>query len=75
MLMAGLDGVKSEIEPSEPMDKDLYGFPLEEKRSVKQVPGSQSTLEVLFVPFNGNGNVPNPIAPAAAVSSAGSNAN
>jgi glutamine synthetase len=40
MLMAGLDGVKSKIEPPEPMDKDLYDLPPEEKATVKQVPGS-----------------------------------
>ncbi len=40
MLMAGLDGVKTKIEPPEPMDKDLYDLPPEEKASVGQVPGS-----------------------------------
>ena len=40
MLMAGLDGVKNKIEPPEPMDKDLYDLPPEEKAMVKQVPGS-----------------------------------
>ena len=29
MLMAGLDGVKSKIEPPEPIDKDLYDLPHE----------------------------------------------
>ena len=40
MLMAGLDGIKNKIEPPEPMDKDLYDLPPEEKAMVKQVPGS-----------------------------------
>jgi glutamine synthetase len=40
MLMAGLDGVKNKIEPPEPMDKDLYDLPPDEKATVKQVPGS-----------------------------------
>ena len=40
MLMAGIDGIKNKIEPPEPMDKDLYDLPPEEKASVKQVPGS-----------------------------------
>jgi len=40
MLMAGLDGIKNKIEPPEPMDKDLYDLPPEEKAQVKQVPGS-----------------------------------
>ena len=39
MLMAGLDGIKNKIEPPEPMDKDLYDLPPEEKAMVKQVPG------------------------------------
>jgi glutamine synthetase len=40
MLTAGLDGIKNKIEPPEPMDKDLYDLPPEEKALVKQVPGS-----------------------------------
>jgi glutamine synthetase len=40
MLMAGLDGIKNKIEPPDPMDKDLYDLPPEEKAQVKQVPGS-----------------------------------
>jgi glutamine synthetase len=40
MLLAGIDGIKNKIEPPEPMDKDLYDLPPEEKASVKQVPGS-----------------------------------
>ena len=39
MLMAGLDGIKNKTEPPEPIDKDLYDLPPEEKASVKQVPG------------------------------------
>jgi glutamine synthetase len=40
MLMAGLDGIKSKIEPPEPIDKDLYDLPPEEWGTVRQVPGS-----------------------------------
>ncbi len=40
MLMAGLDGVQNQIDPGEPMDKDLYELPPEELRLIKQVPGS-----------------------------------
>jgi glutamine synthetase len=40
MMMAGLDGIKSKIEPPEPIDKDLYDLPPEEWGNVKQVPGS-----------------------------------
>ena len=40
MLMAGLDGVRNKIEPTGPMDKDLYELPPEELAAVPQVPGS-----------------------------------
>lgn len=40
LLMAGLDGIQNQIDPGEPMDKDLYALPPEEARKVKQVPGS-----------------------------------
>jgi glutamine synthetase len=40
LLMAGLDGVQNQIDPGEPMDKDLYDLPPEEAAQVKQVPGS-----------------------------------
>ncbi|NLF01871.1 MAG: type I glutamate--ammonia ligase [Anaerolineales bacterium] len=40
LLMAGLDGVQNQIDPGEPMDKDLYGLPPEEAKQIKQVPGS-----------------------------------
>jgi glutamine synthetase len=40
LLMAGLDGVQNQIDPGEPMDKDLYDLPPEEASLVKQVPGS-----------------------------------
>jgi glutamine synthetase len=48
MLQAGLDGIKNKIEPPEPMDKDLYDLPPEEKALVKQVPGSlEQVLDAL----------------------------
>jgi glutamine synthetase len=40
MLMAGLDGIKSKVEPPEPIDKDLYDLPPDEFAAVKQTPGS-----------------------------------
>jgi len=40
MLMAGLDGIQNKIDPGEPLDKDLYDLPPEEKAQVKQVPAS-----------------------------------
>jgi glutamine synthetase len=48
MLMAGLDGIKNKIEPPEPIDKDLYDLPPEEKATVRQVPGSlEEVLDAL----------------------------
>ncbi len=40
MLMAGLDGIQNKIDPGEPMDKDLYDLPPEEKAKIEQAPGS-----------------------------------
>ncbi len=40
LLMAGLDGVKRKIEPPKPMDVDLYDLEPEERRHVKNTPGS-----------------------------------
>jgi len=43
-LMAGLDGIQNQIDPGEPMDKDLYDLPPEEARMVKQVPGALAVV-------------------------------
>jgi glutamine synthetase len=40
MLMAGLDGIQNQIEPPEPLDKDLYELEGEEKAKIASVPGS-----------------------------------
>jgi glutamine synthetase len=40
MLMAGLDGIRREIDPGTPMDVDLYELPEVEAAQIKQVPGS-----------------------------------
>jgi glutamine synthetase len=40
MLMAGLDGIAAEIDPGEPLDKNIYDLPPEEARRVEKVPGS-----------------------------------
>ncbi len=43
MLMAGLDGIKNQIDPGAPLDKDLYHLAQDEAALVPQTP---STLEI-----------------------------
>ncbi len=40
MLMAGIDGIKNEIIPPDPIDKDLYELEPEEKAKIRSTPGS-----------------------------------
>ncbi len=40
MLMAGLDGIISRLDPGEPMDKNLYDLEPEERRAIRSLPGS-----------------------------------
>lgn len=40
IMMAGLDGIQNRIDPGEPLDKDLYDLPPEEKANIPQVCGS-----------------------------------
>jgi len=40
LLMAGLDGIQNQIDPGEPLDKDLYELEPEEAAKVKSTPGS-----------------------------------
>jgi glutamine synthetase len=40
MLMAGLDGIKRNIEPREPVQADIYELSEEELKGIPQVPGS-----------------------------------
>jgi glutamine synthetase len=48
LLMAGLDGIQKEIDPGEPMDKDLYALSPEELKEIPQMPGSlEEALEAL----------------------------
>ena len=42
MLMAGLDGIQSRIDPGDPLDKNLYELPPEELANVPSVPDSLS---------------------------------
>lgn len=45
MLMAGLDGIENQIDPGDPIDKNIYDLPPEEARHVKSTP--TSLLDVL----------------------------
>src|SRR6266576_5288617 len=42
LLMAGLDGIKNKIEPPKPMDVDLYELEPEERKHVKNTPGTRA---------------------------------
>ncbi len=37
LMMAGLDGIKNQIDPGPPMDKDLYDLPPEEEKGIPTV--------------------------------------
>ena len=46
--MAGLDGIEKQIDPGEPLEKDIYELPPEEAAKVSQVPGSlEAVLDAL----------------------------
>ena len=48
MLMAGLDGIKRELEPPKPVDKNLYALSAREARRIKQLPKSlEEALDAL----------------------------
>jgi glutamine synthetase len=40
MLMAGLDGVQTRINPGDPIDKNLYDLPPVERAKIRSTPGS-----------------------------------
>ena len=40
MLMAGLDGIQNQIDPGDPVDRDLYDLSAEEAQALPKVPGS-----------------------------------
>ena len=48
MMMAGIDGIKNQIEPGDGFDKDLFELPAEELASIATVPSSlNGALEAL----------------------------
>jgi glutamine synthetase len=40
LLMAGLDGIENQIDPGQPLDKDIYGLPPEELAQIMKAPAS-----------------------------------
>src|SRR5690606_14278559 len=40
MLMAGLDGIRNQIDPGDPLDKNIYELPPEELANVPSCPAS-----------------------------------
>ena len=44
LLLAGIDGIQNKIEPSEPIDKDIYELPPDEMADIDQVPTSLNAV-------------------------------
>ena len=42
MLMAGIDGIQNQMDPGDPLDKNIYDLPPEEAAGIETVPGSLS---------------------------------
>jgi glutamine synthetase len=48
MLMAGLDGIQNQIDPGDPVDRNIYDLPAEEALALPHVPGSlEEALDAL----------------------------
>jgi glutamine synthetase len=48
MLMAGLDGIQKQIDPGDPLDRNIYDMPADEAAKVPTVPGSlEQALDAL----------------------------
>jgi glutamine synthetase len=47
-MLAGLDGIKRELDPGDPLDADLYDLPVETLAGIATVPGSlEASLDAL----------------------------
>jgi glutamine synthetase len=60
MLMAGLDGIQKQIDPGDPLDRNIYDLPPDEAAKVPMVPGSlEEALDALEADseFLGQGGV------------------
>jgi glutamine synthetase len=48
LMLAGLDGIKRELDPGDPLDADLYDLPAETLAGIATVPGSlEASLDAL----------------------------
>jgi glutamine synthetase len=48
LMLAGLDGIKRQLDPGEPLDADIYDLPAEQLASIGTVPSSlEGTLDAL----------------------------
>ena len=48
LMLAGLDGIKRELDPGEPLDADLYELPIETLAGIATVPSSlEAALDAL----------------------------
>ena len=47
LMLAGLDGIKRELDPGEPLDADIYELAPERLASIGRVPASEASLDAL----------------------------
>jgi glutamine synthetase len=48
LMLAGIDGIKRQLDPGEPLDADIYDLPAEQLASIGTVPGSlEGSLDAL----------------------------
>jgi len=48
MLMAGLDGIQRQLDPGDPLDRNLFALEAQEEAQLRRVPGSlEQALDAL----------------------------